>query len=211
MPALEDLVSGNMDEIGLLSEHRGCLLHYMKRMKKKDYPTYEHCLRVGLKGLEVADCLGLSRRVLFVSGIFHDIGKILISDKILKKVEMFTDEDYREIKNHPLYGYCMIKDKMPLAAEIIVRHHRFGENPYPASLPVSKVSLSEKTNRFITGYAKILSIIDFHDAIMTRENEDPCCVHGIHEKKRIMLEKNKGMADTVSRLYDEGIFGKVCK
>src|SRR5690606_3745753 len=70
----------------------------------KDHYTRGHSDRVSEYAVKIGEALNLSQsdlNLLRESGIFHDIGKIGIDDKILKKPGKLTQEEFEEIKKHP--------------------------------------------------------------------------------------------------------------
>ncbi|WP_181444468.1 HD-GYP domain-containing protein [Bacillus sp. 03113] len=90
--------------------------------------------------------------------LFHDIGKFKISHNILHKPARLTDEEFTEMKNHPIYGYNMLKDA-ELSKEIllgtVLHHERLDGSGYPKGL----------TSKNIPFLVRILSIADTFDAI----------------------------------------------
>lgn len=146
------------------------LKQYLTLIKQKDTATHQHCLRVALLGVKVAKFLNLNPKPLFYGGLLHDLGKIKVSAKLLKKKEKFTAKDMDKMMTHPLRAYSILESFQNFSAEIAVRHHRFNESPYPKKLPYSKIPYSPKTKKLINQYAKILSLIDFYDAAKNRKN-----------------------------------------
>jgi HD-GYP domain-containing protein (c-di-GMP phosphodiesterase class II) len=62
-----------------------------------------------------------------VSSMLHDVGKVAISDNILKKPSRFTPEEFLIMQNHTLYGASLFVDAITpmdiLAKEIALTHH----------------------------------------------------------------------------------------
>ena len=76
-------------------------------VEAKDRYTHGHSDRVSAYSVLIGKKLGLSKEdldTLKIGGLFHDIGKIGISDAILLKNGKLTDAEYTEIKNHPVIG-----------------------------------------------------------------------------------------------------------
>ena len=67
------------------------------------------------------------RDTLKISSMLHDVGKVAISDAVLKKPARFTPEEYRIMQNHTLYGASLFSDiSSPmdsLAKDIALTHH----------------------------------------------------------------------------------------
>ncbi|MDH5203618.1 MAG: response regulator, partial [Nitrospirota bacterium] len=76
-------------------------------MEARDPYTKGHSARVSEISVEFASFLGLShkeREEMKKAGILHDIGKICLSESLLRKPGTLTEEELREIKRHPVLG-----------------------------------------------------------------------------------------------------------
>ena len=74
----------------------------------RDSYTKGHSSRVALYSLEIARRYGYSEKAqieIYMMALLHDIGKIGIPDKILRKKSQLTDKEYVLIKTHPVVGY----------------------------------------------------------------------------------------------------------
>jgi response regulator RpfG family c-di-GMP phosphodiesterase len=67
------------------------------------------------------------RDILKIGSMLHDVGKVAISDTILKKPARFTPEEYSVMQNHTLYGAGLFNDTLSpvdiLARDIAMTHH----------------------------------------------------------------------------------------
>jgi HD-GYP domain-containing protein (c-di-GMP phosphodiesterase class II) len=134
-------------------------------VEKKDGYTSDHCQRIMKFSMLVGEKLNLPSHelvVLNLAAFLHDVGKVNISDSILRKPSKLTDEEWLEMKKHPLYGYdLLMKTKFPLleeAAKIVVQHHeRYDGKGYPYGLDGEKIHLA----------AAIISVVDSYDAMTT--------------------------------------------
>ena len=72
-----------------------------------------------------------------LSGIIHDVGKIGIEDKILRKPAALTDEEYEIMKQHPRKGEHIL-DAVPLLKEMagagLMHHENLDGSGYPDGL-----------------------------------------------------------------------------
>lgn len=104
----------------------------------------------------------------------HDIGKIAVSDSILKKPGKLTEEEFKKIQNHTIAGGKIIRevlsgieseDYVKIAADIAVSHHeRWDGNGYPYKLKGEEIPLE----------ARIMAIADVFDALVSpRCYKDP--------------------------------------
>ena len=96
-------------------------------VEAKDTYTRGHSDRVSEYSVLIGEKLGLNEediRRLRIGGLFHDVGKIGVPDRILQKDAKLTDEEYSEIKNHPAIG-AQILSTASIFQDIIpiVKHH----------------------------------------------------------------------------------------
>ncbi|UMZ74358.1 PAS domain S-box protein [Natranaerofaba carboxydovora] len=130
-------------------------------LKEKSDETEEHALRMKNIGLDFGKVLGLSdteMNKLSLLAAMHDIGKVAISEDILKKPGKLTEEEWQIIKEHPLRGYRIAQSSNSLihiAEEILSHHERFDGKGYPRGL-------KEKEIPYL---ARVIAIIDTYDVI----------------------------------------------
>jgi HD-GYP domain-containing protein (c-di-GMP phosphodiesterase class II) len=88
----------------------------------------------------------------------HDIGKITVDDKILKKSEKLNEEEWEAMKKHSEAGYNIANssEEFALVAEEIYSHHeRWDGNGYPRGLKGKEIPF----------LARIIFLIDTYDVI----------------------------------------------
>ncbi len=93
-----------------------------------------------------------------MAGELHDIGKIALDSIILNKPGKLTDEEFREIQNHPETGYRLLgtsSEYFRIADCVHAHHERWDGSGYPGGL--SKEAIHWK--------ARIISIADSYDAM----------------------------------------------
>lgn len=135
-------------------------------VEAKDPYTKGHSDRVAEYSVLIGKYLNLSEeelKTLKIGGLFHDIGKIGVPDSILLKESRLDDEEYSQIKNHPLIGVHILSNATIFQDIIpIVKHHheRFDGKGYPAQL-------SEKDIPYL---ARIVSIADSFDAMTSKRS-----------------------------------------
>ena len=96
-------------------------------------------------------------------GYLHDIGKIHIPTKILKKEDTLTDEEYKIMKTHTTIGYDMCMKDLnlrPYADGPLYHHEALNGTGYPQGL----------TKKDIPYVAQIIRIADEYDAIVTKRH-----------------------------------------
>ncbi len=130
---------------------------------EKDPYTRGHSERVAYYSACLAKHLGMPpeevERV-HLSGIIHDVGKIGIEDKILRKASALTDEEYAIMKQHPTKG-AHILEAVPLlkdkAGDGLMHHENVDGSGYPKGLKGPEIPL----------FGRIVSVADAFDAMTT--------------------------------------------
>ena len=130
----------------------------------KDESTEEHTRRVALRAVQVGEELGLAPgrlRVLAIGGLLHDIGKLSVSENILKKPAALDDDEFAAIKRHPERGVKLLRELGAFAGsvqELVHSHHeRLDGKGYPRGLKDCDLSLD----------TRILTVCDVYDALVS--------------------------------------------
>lgn len=158
----------------------------LKALSLRDRITGEHSWKVAVYSTLIADTLGIDEELttnIYVGALFHDIGKIGIPDAILLKKGRINLLERETIKNHPIYGYEILKNfNMPIVKNILLKHHeRIDGKGYPLGV----------NYREIPFYVNIVSICDVFDALTEkRPYRDPMPM----EKVLSILEEESGKA-----------------
>ncbi|MDP2908147.1 MAG: HD domain-containing protein [Nanoarchaeota archaeon] len=207
MTSLEEQLEKAYSELGISEKNQGSVNTYLNLLKIKDQNTYEHSIRVGLRGIKVAEHSSLDQKALFYAGTLHDIGKILISPEVLKKTGKFNKKDMAEMKKHAKYSYKLLTGVHEFSAQIALRHHKYQQEKYPKKLKKSETKLSKDTKSDIDFYARILSVIDFYDAITTRDDHKfGKNKLNTEEIKKLLIKNHPGQELLINELYTDKIF-----
>lgn len=152
----EELERAYLDTIGILRQ----------TVEAKDPYTRGHSDRVSEYSVLIGKKLGLDEKtlhILKIGGLFHDIGKIGIPDSILLKESKLSDEEYSQIKNHPMIGVHMLGDAA-IFTDIfpIVKHHheRYDGRGYPSQLVGDDIPY----------VARIAAVADTFDAMTSKRS-----------------------------------------
>lgn len=159
--------------------------------KTADSYTYTHSINVALLSALIGKWMKYGKPMqesLLVAGLLHDIGKMKVDKVILNKPDKLTDEEFNEIKRHPIYSYELLQNHTDISLEtklgILMHHERIDGSGYPYGV----------YNEDINDIAKVLAIADTYDAMIS---ERP------YQKKRSPFE--------VMQLLEESVFGKLDK
>ncbi len=130
----------------------------------KDGYTKDHSYRVACYAVAIARELGWKKKEvegLYVAGLLHDIGKIIIDTSLIKKGEGLTSLEKIEINKHPQISYDILsKINFPwknIERFVLHHHERLDGKGYPDALQSSELSDGEK----------ILALVDAFDAMTT--------------------------------------------
>ena len=85
----------------------------VRTIDAKDRYTNGHSLRVAEYSKEIARRMKKSEKeqeTIYYAGLLHDVGKIRIPVEVINKPGKLTDEEYEQIKIHPITSYHILKD-----------------------------------------------------------------------------------------------------
>lgn len=123
--------------------------------------TAGHSERVALYTDVLASKLGIDaarRRWLKRGALLHDLGKLGVSNSILDKEGKLTDEEWREVRLHPVYTEQILSRILPFKEMALVagaHHERLDGKGYPKGMVASELTLE----------TRIITICDIFDAI----------------------------------------------
>lgn len=163
-------------------------IHNMKR--SGDYLVH-HCLHVAI----LAGLMGNREKWpkdkiydIMLAGLLIDCGKTRIAPEILNKQGKLTDEEFAEIRQHPVYGYELIKEsslgsKRDILMGVLQHHERSDGAGYPYGSVQDEISVM----------GRILGILDIYDAMAADKS----------------YAKRKSPFDIFAIIYDDILAGKL--
>jgi HD-GYP domain-containing protein (c-di-GMP phosphodiesterase class II) len=130
---------------------------------EKDPYTRGHSGRVAKYSVIIGEQMGLDPEALDklrISALLHDVGKIGIDDRVLKKPGALTDEEFHIMKQHPVKGANIMRP-VPQLKEMLpgieLHHECVDGRGYPYGLKKEQIPLM----------ARIIAVADTFDAITT--------------------------------------------
>ena len=133
-------------------------------LQQKSSETKEHAERLSVLAKKLGNKINLPKSEidrLSLLAILHDIGKTIISEKILNKPMKLTEKEWTKIKQHPATGYriCSEVDEFShVAQEILAHHERWDGEGYPKGIKGENIPL----------LSRVISIVDAFD-VMTHD------------------------------------------
>lgn len=133
-----------------------------------DYHVYTHSVNVFVYALMLARRLGLGDDDLLrrfgLGALLHDIGKSRVSADTLNSTGKLTDEQWVEMKMHPVWGWEILVEHGiddPIVLDITRSHHeKLSGTGYPDQLRGS----------FIPEHVRIVTVCDIFDALTTKRS-----------------------------------------
>ncbi len=173
----------------------------LQRVHVSDEYTFYHSINVCIISILIGKWLKIPMnglRKLGYTGMFHDIGKCMIPAEILNKPGALNEEEWETMKQHPIYGYNILKmnniKSNDILAGVLMHHEREDGSGYPHGLKGKKIH----------PYGKIIAVADIFDAMMSDR---------VYRKKKPPFKVTEYIADRsfdsldpyISRAFLQGI------
>jgi putative nucleotidyltransferase with HDIG domain len=141
----------------------GSIRAFAAAIDAKDPYTRGHSERVAAVARLTARQLGLDEETqqrAWLGGVLHDVGKIGVDDRVLKKGDLLTPEEYEQMKLHTVIG-AEIMEQIEQLKEIVPairwHHENWNGRGYPDALKGEEIPL----------LARIVAVADTFDAVTT--------------------------------------------
>ncbi|MBU5332175.1 HD-GYP domain-containing protein [Anaerocolumna aminovalerica] len=133
-------------------------------MRTYDDDTYIHSVNVALLCYIMGGWMRYSlseTRLLALSGLLHDIGKLMIPQELITKPSQLTPEEYLRVKEHTNKGYFILKHQdldVRVKRAALMHHEKCDGSGYPLGLTRSQIE----------PFAKIVAIADIYEAMTAK-------------------------------------------
>ncbi|HJQ31849.1 MAG TPA: HD domain-containing phosphohydrolase [Pyrinomonadaceae bacterium] len=152
-------LDGTLRSLG--QAYRTTLKALVAALEARDQETHGHSERVVSFSLRLGREFGLDAaqtRSLEFGSLLHDIGKIGVPDAILRKPARLSEEEWGQMRLHPIHGRQILRgiEFLEGAARVVAQHHeRWDGSGYPLGLKGEEIDLN----------ARIFAVADAFDAI----------------------------------------------
>jgi putative nucleotidyltransferase with HDIG domain len=118
----------------------GVLSGLIRTLDERDSRAARHCAAVARFSRDIAKQSGMSKReqeLAHTAGLLHDIGKFVLSDRVMERGGELADPDWRGVRRHPDIGAELLRDigvYGPVAEIVRAHHERIDGRGYPRGL-----------------------------------------------------------------------------
>lgn len=161
---MDDILTGSASwRLSHGQGHLATVISLAEALDVRDMGTRGHSQMAGRYAEAIARELGLSpERVerVRLAGVLHDVGKIGVPDAILHKAGPLDEEEWEEMRKHPVIGSRLVggSELEDICAWILAHHERPDGRGFPKGLSADEIPLE----------AKIVAVADAWEA-MTSE------------------------------------------
>jgi putative two-component system response regulator len=142
------------------------ILTLAKTIDARDPHTAGHSGRVAEYADRIGTRMGLdavSRNEMRRGALFHDLGKIVVPDSILRKPGPLTTEERAIIQEHPVVGHDLLSPMktMRKSLDVVYHHHeKLDGSGYPGGISGDEISLA----------VRIVTVADIFDALTSERS-----------------------------------------
>jgi HD-GYP domain-containing protein (c-di-GMP phosphodiesterase class II) len=184
-PAAKQTVTSLLSSV-TRSPEANLLLTQMRRFQSD---LFTHAVNVCVLSMVVGTLEGCVDDIaeLGLGALLHDVGQVRLPRNLIRKSDIFTDQERRLMEQHPVLGAAILEQAENIsitARRIVLQHHeRLNGKGYPMN------SRGESLSRL----SQIVAITDVYDAMITGRN-------GVLQKpidvlRELYLEANAGAFD----------------
>ena len=174
---------------------------------KEDF-TEEHSVRVAQYSARIATELGWNDKEvydIYYAGLLHDIGKISVPDRIIRKTGSLSEKEWKVMRGHTSIGAEILKDVhgVKRAGAVALYHHeRYDGQGYPLGIMGDEIPLD----------ARIVHLANSYDVMTANLHQ-----RGVLTQEQVIeeLEKGKGtefdpqLVDVLVKMIQEKRFEKI--
>jgi putative nucleotidyltransferase with HDIG domain len=139
----------------------GVLSGLIRTLDERDSRAARHCAAVAAFSRDIARHVRMSKgdqEFAHTAGLLHDIGKFVLSDRVMERGGQLEESDWRGIRRHPDIGAELLRDigvYGPVAEIVRAHHERMDGRGYPRGLKDDE----------IPGIARIVAVAEVYDTL----------------------------------------------
>lgn len=168
---LEEPVTGSLEGVGTtvnilvgeVTKNRD-IVKILFDLTSRDYTTTRHSVNVMALALGYASYANFDKhpmKVLGLSALLHDVGKVRVDPELLTAARKLSDDEFNEIKKHPVKGFNILRacrfNNSEIQTTALEHHEKLDGSGYP----------DQKTD--ISEFGQIVAIIDCYEALTNDE------------------------------------------
>ncbi len=185
--------------------HEQSVLALVNAVEAADAYTAGHSYRVSRYAKGIAEELGLPAQdteLVTFAGYLHDVGKIALQTPVNKDGPL-TDEEWEEMKRHPIFGERILRNSPALHAilpAVRSHHERWTGGGYPDGI----------SGQDIHPYARMIAVADSFDAMTTNRSYRKAFTveHALQEiRDGTGSHYEPAAARAFISAYEQGVFG----
>ncbi len=158
---VNEVVDSMVDSVG----NNPDALLWLTKLKSRDSYAYDHGIDVAIYLLAFGRHLGYPKdkmRILGVSGLMQDIGKLRVREELLGKSGKLTAEEFDEVKYHVNHSIDILRETSDIPREVLAvvaqHHERLDGSGYPRRLKGDQIN----------SFASMAGIVDSFEALVSQ-------------------------------------------
>lgn len=166
----------------------------LKMEKEFSYVTYMHSISTAIFSTMIADSYTQDWdkvKKVTIGALVHDVGKAAIAKEVLEKKGTLTQEEFKSIKKHCVYGIRMIDGMFDEEIEdiVLMHHEKLDGSGYPNG--ITDIPL----------YVQIVTVADMYDALVSNR----CYKKAYSHEKAIEILRKEANNHKINPDYVERI------
>lgn len=143
----------------------------IETLHNKSNREEEHSKNVSELSVKIGKIMNLnddSIKTLRDAGYLHDIGKVVLNEKILNNRNSLSDEEKREIRQHPIMSYRILNsfdETLDLAKYALTHHERWNGSGYPKGLIGEEIPRLSRIIAVAENYEAMLDVMSKDEAL----------------------------------------------
>jgi putative nucleotidyltransferase with HDIG domain len=139
----------------------GVLSGLIRTLDERDSRAARHCAAVAAFSRDIARHVRMSKgdqEFAHTAGLLHDIGKFVLSDRVMERGGQLEESDWRGIRRHPDIGAELLRDigvYGPVAEIVRAHHERMDGRGYPSGLKGEEIPV----------IARIVAVAEVYDTL----------------------------------------------